>query len=215
MLSITFLPRTHPLHRCVPRSHCCCAVAGVVLNMAALVLFGVSSSGGVNAFIPAAILLGLGNITFHLAQFHISALFPRSRGLVASVFVAGFTGCGIVMYLLMLIFENSGSSQWVADCVPHRPASEPAVRMALVEVSWLPLPCRAAYRTIMLSYAGICSLWIPLLAWMMPNNSFRVGMVYLMRKDWTFEVRLRTGGSEQWMRCNCNPLYPPTWQASR
>ncbi|EFN50524.1 hypothetical protein CHLNCDRAFT_139004 [Chlorella variabilis] len=137
-------------------------ILGVVLNMAALVLFGVSSSGGVNAFIPAAILLGLGNITFHLAQFHISALFPRSRGLVASVFVAGFTGCGIVMYLLMLIFENSGSSQ-------------------------------AAYRTIMLSYAGICSLWIPLLAWMMPNNSFRVGMVYLMRKDWTFEVRLRTG----------------------
>ncbi len=79
--------------------------------MVALVLFGVSSSGGFNAFIPAAILLGLGNITFHLAQFHISALFPRSRGLVASVFVAGYTGCGIVMYLLMLIFDSAGSSQ--------------------------------------------------------------------------------------------------------
>jgi hypothetical protein len=46
----------------------------------------------------------------------------------------------------------------------------------------------------MLSYAGICSLWIPLLAWMMPGHSFRVGMLYLMRKDWTFEVRLRNGG---------------------
>ena len=53
--------------------------------------------------------------------------------------------------------------------------------------------CRAAYRTIMLSYAGWCSLWIPLLAWMMPSHSFRVGMVYLKRSDWTFEVRLRSG----------------------
>lgn len=46
----------------------------------------------------------------------------------------------------------------------------------------------------MLSYAGVCSLWIPLFAWMMPSHSFRVGMMYLRRKDWTFEVRLRTGG---------------------
>lgn len=79
--------------------------------MVALVLFGVSSTWGVNAFIPAAILLGLGNITFHLAQFHISALFPRSRGLVASLFVAGFTGCGIIMYLLKLVFDSAGSTQ--------------------------------------------------------------------------------------------------------
>ena len=86
-------------------------IAGVMLNMAALVLFGVSSSTGFNAFIPGAILLGLGNITFHLAQFHVSALFPRSRGLVASIFVAGFTGCGIVMYLLMQIFESAGGSR--------------------------------------------------------------------------------------------------------
>jgi len=93
--------------------HAALCRAGVLLNMSALVLFGVSSSSGVNAFIPAAILLGLGNITFHLAQFHVSALFPRSRGLVASVFVAGFTGCGIIMYLLMLVFEGAGSTQYV------------------------------------------------------------------------------------------------------
>jgi hypothetical protein len=31
---------------------------------------------------------------------------------VASVFVAGFTGCGIVMYLLSLIFESGGSTWW-------------------------------------------------------------------------------------------------------
>ena len=89
--------------------------AGVFLNMLGLLLFGVSSSGspdggGINAFIPAAIILGLGNITFHLAQFHISALFPRHRGLVSSIFVAGFTGCGIIMYLLLLIFESLGST---------------------------------------------------------------------------------------------------------
>ncbi|KAL4450614.1 hypothetical protein ABPG77_000970, partial [Micractinium sp. CCAP 211/92] len=144
-------------------------ILGVLLNMTALVLFGVSSSTGVNAFIPAAILMGLGNITFHLAQFHISALFPRSRGLIASIFVAGFTGCGIIMYLLMLIFESAGGT-------------------------------RQAYRTIMLSYAGVCSLWIPLFAWMMPSHSFRVGMMYLRRKDWTFEVRLRTEFARQYRR---------------
>lgn len=103
----------------------CVVCAGVVLNMAGLVLFGVSSSSGVNAFIPAAILLGLGNITFHLAQFHISALFPRSRGLVASIFVAGFTGCGIIMYLLTLVFESTGASRWVecqnVPCYRHIP----------------------------------------------------------------------------------------------
>lgn len=111
---------------------CCCAsspdgaksrfllfTAGVLLNMTALVLFGVSSSSGLNAFVPAAILMGLGNITFHLAQFHISALFPRSRGLVASIFVAGFTGCGIIMYLLMLIFESAGGTR----CAPLKAQS--------------------------------------------------------------------------------------------
>ena len=84
--------------------------AGVALNMLGLVLFGVSSTSGTNAFIAAAIILGLGNITFHLAQFHISALFPRKRGLVSSVFVAGFTGSGIIMYLLLLIFQAAGST---------------------------------------------------------------------------------------------------------
>ena len=88
------------------------AIFGVILNMLGLILFGVSSSNGTNAFIPASIILGLGNITFHLAQFHISALFPRKRGLVSSVFVAGFTGSGIVMYLLLLIFEDAGSSRY-------------------------------------------------------------------------------------------------------
>jgi hypothetical protein len=80
--------------------------------MLGLILFGISSTDGTNAFIPAAIILGLGGITFHLAQFHISALFPRQRGLVSAVFVAGFTGCGIIMYILQSIFENAGSTRY-------------------------------------------------------------------------------------------------------
>lgn len=84
------------------------AILGVCLNMLGLILFGVSSTSGTNAFIAAAIILGLGNITFHLAQFHISALYPRKRGLVSSVFVAGFTGSGIIMYILLLIFQDAG-----------------------------------------------------------------------------------------------------------
>ena len=87
------------------------SILGVFLNMLGLVLFGVSSSSGFRAFIPAAILLGLGNITFHLAQFHISSLFPTKRGLISSVFVAGFTGSGIMMYILQLIYEAAGSTR--------------------------------------------------------------------------------------------------------
>ena len=240
----TALDAPSPIPSHPPLPPCPLSAAGVALNMLALVLFGVSSSSGFNAFIPAAILLGLGNITFHLAQFHISALFPRSRGLVASVFVAGFTGCGIVMYLLSLIFESAGSTRWAGvvrraagrlggwaagweggrqrqqcllqstNCAvqcscaewaqtPHTrrgcPASPPAdahcLHCGCAPCAVPAVLCRAAYRTIMLSYAGVCSLWIPLLAWMMPSHSFRVGMVYLKRADWTFEVRLRSGAA--------------------
>ena len=93
---------------------------GVCLNMASLVLFGCShTDSSFHAFTLAAILMGLGNISFHLAQFHVSCLYPRSRGLVSSVFVAGFTGCGIMMYLLSLIFEAAGATR----ChTPDRPA---------------------------------------------------------------------------------------------
>ena len=87
------------------------AILGVLLNILGLILFGVSSSDGTDAVVAAAIILGLGNITFHLAQFHISALYPRKRGLVSSVFVAGFTGSGIIMYILLLIFQDAGSTQ--------------------------------------------------------------------------------------------------------
>lgn len=34
-------------------------------------------------------------------------------------------------------------------------------------------PRRAAYKAVMLGYAGVCALWIPLIAWMMPNDSFK------------------------------------------
>jgi len=137
------------------------AIVGVFLNMLGLILFGASSSDGFNAFIAAAIILGLGNITFHLAQFHISSLFPRQRGLVTSIFVAGFTGSGIMMYILQLIYEASGSTN-------------------------------TSYTWTLVGYSFICGLWIPLLWWMMPNDSFKVGEIYLLREDWKFEKRLRS-----------------------
>jgi hypothetical protein len=93
------------------------AHAGVFLNIVGLILFGTSSTSGFNGFVAAAVILGLGNITFHLAQFHISALFPRQRGLVSSVFVAGFTGSGIIMYLLLLIFQTAGQTRQVFFCM--------------------------------------------------------------------------------------------------
>lgn len=88
--------------------------AGSLLNILGLILFGVSQSSGPNAFIPASIFLGLGGITFHLAQMHASALYPRKRGMLTAVFVAGFTGSGIIFYLLLLIFQAAGSTRLVA-----------------------------------------------------------------------------------------------------
>jgi hypothetical protein len=93
--------------------------AGTVLNVIALVLFGVSNSKDFNALPYAAVILGLGGITFHLAQFHISNLFPRNRGLISSLFVAGFTGCGIIFYFLDLIFNAAGSTRWVFLVLSH------------------------------------------------------------------------------------------------
>ena len=136
------------------------SIAGVCLNMLGLILFGTSSTNGSNAFIAAAIILGLGNITFHLAQFHISSLFPTKRGLITSVFVAGFTGSGTMMWFLQLIYEAAGST-------------------------------KAAYTWVLIGYSFVLALWIPLLWWMMPNDSFKVGEVYLLRDDWRFEKRLR------------------------
>lgn len=85
--------------------------AGTFLNVVALVLFGVSNSKDFNALPYASVILGLGGITFHLAQFHISNLFPRNRGLISSLLVAGFTGCGIIFYFLNLIFDSAGETR--------------------------------------------------------------------------------------------------------
>ena len=43
-----------------------------------------------------------------------AGLFPRQRGLISSLFVAGFTGCGIIFYILERIFDDLGSTQ----CAP-------------------------------------------------------------------------------------------------
>ena len=60
--------------------------------MLALALLGCSSTRDFNALPYGAVVLGLAGITFHLSQLHVSNLFPRSRGLISSLLVAGFTG---------------------------------------------------------------------------------------------------------------------------
>ena len=160
------------------------AILGVFLNILGLTLFGVSSSWSFNAFIPAAIILGLGNITFHLAQFHISSLFPTNRGLISSIFVAGFTGSGIIMYLLQLIYEAAGST-------------------------------RGAYVGVLVGYSGICALWAPILWWMMPNDSFKVGDVYLLRDDNRFETRLRNDLGRMYRRTTALQDYVAAASAAR
>lgn len=84
--------------------------AGVLLNMIGMILIGCTRPGAFNALPAGAIVLGLGGITYHLANFHISNLFPGKRGLISSLFVAGFTGCGIIFYILSEIYNSVGSS---------------------------------------------------------------------------------------------------------
>ena len=85
--------------------------AGTLLNMLALALLGCSSTRDFNGLPYGAVLLGLAGITFHLSQLHVSNLFPRSRGLISSLLVAGFTGCGILFYFLDLMFVAAGSTR--------------------------------------------------------------------------------------------------------
>ena len=84
--------------------------AGTLLNMLGLILIGCSSQGGFNGLPAGAVIMGLGGITYHLSQFHISNLFPGKRGLISSLYVAGFTGCGIIFYILYEIYQDLGSS---------------------------------------------------------------------------------------------------------
>lgn len=85
------------------------------MNILALVLMGISKPKVFNILPPASVILGLAGITFHLSQLHISSLFPRRKGLVASLLVAGFTGCGIIFYILLKMvpdFRSHLLSAW-------------------------------------------------------------------------------------------------------
>ena len=87
-----------------------CVTAGTLLNMTGLILIGCSTQNGFNALPAGAVVMGLGGITYHLAQFHISNLFPGKRGLISSLYVAGFTGCGIIFYILYEIYQSLGQT---------------------------------------------------------------------------------------------------------
>ncbi len=100
--------------------------------MLALILLACSNSHDFNALAPGAVILGLAGITFHLSQFHMSNLFPRSRGFISSLLVAGFTGCGAVFYFLDLIFIAAGSTRWLSWS--HYRASQCNARVMLGDV---------------------------------------------------------------------------------
>ena len=105
-----------------PQSECTQCTAGTFLNVLALILLACSNSHDFNALAPGAVILGLAGITFHLSQFHMSNLFPRSRGFISSLLVAGFTGCGAVFYFLDLIFIAAGSTRWESSSHHSCPA---------------------------------------------------------------------------------------------
>ena len=81
--------------------------------MLGLILLGLSNSHDFNALHAAVIIIGLGGITYHLSNLHISNLFPTSRGLISSLFVAGFTGSGIIFWILSEIFNDMGKTRCV------------------------------------------------------------------------------------------------------
>ena len=143
---------------------------GVCLNVAALLLlaFGGTLPGALPA---SAVLLGLGGITFHLAQMHVSNLFPTRRGLISSLLVAGFTGCGIVFYLLEAIWSAAAGG---------------AAAAAAGDVA-----APAAFRTILAAYAGVCALWIPIAFWMQPWHALRVGQAHVCTGAGKFSVVAR------------------------
>lgn len=144
------------------------SVLGVLLNMIGMILIGCTRPGGFNALPAGAIILGLGGITYHLANFHISNLFPGKRGLISSLFVAGFTGCGIIYYILYEIYNSAGGST-------------------------------AAFRSVVIVYAFVCFLWVPLNLWMMPWSALKIGEVYVMTSAWRFKAvaRMDLGSDEQ------------------
>lgn len=131
------------------------SVIGCLFNMVGMVFLGVSHTAyGVNLLHPGVIFVGLGGITFHLAQFHISGLFPRKRGLISSLLVSGFTGSAIVFFVLQRIFESLGSTQ-------------AAFRGVLL-----------VYGIV------FCGAYIPIMIYFMPPEPFETGQVYVFGGSW-------------------------------
>ena len=64
-------------------------------------------------------------------QFHISGLFPRKRGFISALFVAGFTGCGIVFYVLDRIFEDLGGHRCGSLPLPYLVELYPMLRSSI------------------------------------------------------------------------------------
>jgi hypothetical protein len=63
------------------------------------------------AMLPlGACCIGFGGLSYHMAQFSAASLFPEKRGLLSSLYVAGFIMSGIVWEVERAIFASLGAT---------------------------------------------------------------------------------------------------------
>ena len=81
--------------------------AGCFLNTLGLVFLGVShTSDGVNLLHPGAILIGLGGITFHLAQVRCLRASPPSPRVLGSAREGTSSPCAVVCQLCAALHQS-------------------------------------------------------------------------------------------------------------
>ncbi len=141
---------------------------------------------------------GLGGVAFHLAQFNTSSAFPRARGLVSGAFVAGFVGSGLAFFVLRAIINILGGSaeayrpaasflcssrlSTTALACPFEdldkcPAAEvvaahtPGLRESIQNIQ------TSCCRGVLLVFAALVALWMPLGLWAFPRRPLQLGQV--------------------------------------
>ena len=69
------------------------------------VIFAFSDEDSFNAFAPGLALMGLGGSGVHIANFHISNLFPGIKSSIIATYSAAFAGSAILFPLLRVLYE--------------------------------------------------------------------------------------------------------------
>ena len=87
-----------------------CSCAGLALVVLGSVLFSFSDEHSFNAFAPGLALMGFGGSGVHIANFHISNLFPERKGSIIASYSAAFAGSAI-MFPLFRLAQVAGMSR--------------------------------------------------------------------------------------------------------